>query len=402
MPETLIRREHYLRILHRLKDKPIVKIITGVRGCGKSALVEMFISDLKKGGISERNILYMDLEERENSGIKYGDTLLMKVEEAVELKKGTYLFFEGIQNITDWEKAVSVMRYSGADIYITGSNAKLFTPGLSVHLSEEYAEVGVYPLSFREYVDFMGRNGDRDQLLQEYMAVGGMPQAVFEGDTETNGSIPSAIFEKVFIRDVVEKNRIMDVAVIRDIAEFVMKNVGNTTSSRNISDHIASKGGKITPPTADSYLDHLESAYLLYRARKYDTETEEYLRTANKFYSSDLGIRNKIAGYESDDTSGLIDNIVFMELLFRGKKAAVGKVGNNKVDFVVIGSTQNEYYQVTTGLFDPDVLEKEVRPLKGIDDGSPRTIITLQRYTSRDIGGIKVVSLTDFLLEEFE
>jgi predicted AAA+ superfamily ATPase len=404
MPETPIRREHYLKILNDSKDKPLVKIITGIRRCGKSTLMEMFITDLKKDGVPDKNILHMNFEDRENAQIKDGDTLLKMVADTVELKKGSYLFFDEIQGVVGWEKAINSMRYSGADVYITGSNAKLLASDFSTYLSGRYIEVEMYPLSFREYIDFVGGEGKNpDQLLLEYMINGGLPQAVLEGGNGTIADrVVSATFETVFIKDVVERNRIMDVVAIRNIAEFVMKNVGNITSTRSISNYIVSKGGKITPPTVDSYLDHLESAYLLYRAKKYDVKAREYLRTANKFYISDLGIRNNIIGYNGRDNSGLIENIVFMEFLFRGKKVSVGKIDKNEIDFLVTGKMHNEYYQVTLGLFDQDVRDREVRSLKKIGDSYKKTIITFQRYQAKEINGIRVVALADFLLEEFE
>jgi predicted AAA+ superfamily ATPase len=181
-----------------------------------------------------------------------------------------------------------------------------------------------------------------------------------------------------------------------------MRNLGNVTSTRNISNYIVSKGGRITPPTADTYLDHLESAYLLYRAKKYDLKTKEYLRTANKFYVSDIGIRNNEVGYAVNDNSGLIENIVFMELLFRGKKVATGKVDENEIDFIVIGKTQREYYQAASALTDQNVIDGEIRPLKKIGEGPIKRIRTYQRDPFKEIDGIRVTPLADFLLEEFE
>ena len=404
MSEVLIRREHYLKILHGFKDKPLVKIITGIRRCGKSTLMEMFIADLITDGVSDKNILHMNFEDRNFIHIRDGDTLLKTVTGAIELKKGTYLFFDEIQDVSGWERAINSMRYAGADVYITGSNAKLLVSDFSTYLSGRYVEIETYPLSFREYVDFIGSGKESpDQMLLEYMIRGGLPQAVLEGKNETNrGAILSATFETVFIKDVVEKNKIMDVAAIRNIAEFVMKNIGNLTSTRNVSNYIISKGGKITPPTADNYLNHLESAYLIYRARKYDVKNKEYLRTSNKFYVADLGIRDNRIGYEDDNISGLMENMVFMELLFRGKKVAVGKINQNEIDFIVFNGMDKEYYQVTSELLDQDVINREVRPLKAADDIYPKTIITFVRTPRKEISGIRVIALADFLLEKFE
>ena len=210
------------------------------------------------------------------------------------------------------------------------------------------------------------------------------------------------IKDTVFIKAVVEKNNIRDVAALRNVTKFVMKNIGNVTSTRNVSNYITSKGGKMSPPTADAYLDHLESAYLIYRAQKYDVKRKEFLRTSNKFYVSDLGVGNNIAGYRNDDISGILENAVFMELLFRGKKVAMGSIKGNEIDFIVTNKDKKEYYQVTTEMITLGVKERGTRSLKMIEDNYPKMIITLQRYPFKNIDGIKVIALTDFILEEFQ
>jgi len=398
----IVRRDHYLKMLADFKDEPLVKIITGMRRCGKSTLMEMFMADLKDSGISEKSIMYMNFEDPKNAHVTDGDILLKEVMAATDLKKGTYLFFDEVQDVKGWEKAINSMRYSGADVYITGSNAKLLVSDFSTYLSGRYVEIEMYPLSFREYIKFFDDEKDINGLLFDYMLYGGLPYITKERKSERNTDrVFSAIFNTVFIKDVVEKNNVRDVATLRNITRFVMKNIGNLTSARSMSNYVTSKGGKISPPTADAYLGHLEDAYLIYRARKYDVKKKEYLRTSNKFYVSDLGVGNSIVGYGDDDISGMIENIVFMELLFRGKKVAVGSINGNEIDFIVLDKDKREYYQVTTEMLDPAVKEREKRSLNMIPDNHPKTIITLQPYPFKDINGIRVVALADFLLEGF-
>jgi len=404
MSEMPIRRDRYLRMLREFKDEPVVKILTGMRRCGKSTLMEAFAEDLKESGIEGGNILHMNFEKIDYAHIVDSDILLKEVMKAVELKKGTYLFFDEIQDIDGWEKAINSIKYSGADVYITGSNAKLLSSDFSTYLSGRYVEIEVYPLSFREYIDFVeGKNENPDKLLSEYMRYGGLPYAVLQRKNKKNiDMVVSSIYDTVFVKDVVKRNKIRDVSAIENVIKFLMKNVGNLTSVESTSNYIVSKGGKITSPTVDNYLHYVESAYLTYRAGKYDVKKKEYLRTLNKFYIADTGVRNVIIGYDDNDVSGLIENIVCMELLFRGKKVAVGKIGENEIDFIVMGLETREYYQVTMSLQEPNVKEREVRSLKMVKDNFPKTIITLQRYPSNYIDGIRVVSLVDFLLEEFE
>jgi predicted AAA+ superfamily ATPase len=296
------------------------------------------------------------------------------------------------------------MRYSGADVYITGSNAKLLSSDFSTYLSGRYVEIEVYPLSFKEYVHFVeGEKGNPDQLLMDYIRYGGLPYAVLQRKNKKNQRmVLSSIYDSVFVKDIVKKNEIRDVSAIENVIRFVMKNVGNQTSASSASNYITSKGGKITSPTVDNYLHYIESAYLAYRAGKYDVKAKEHLHTQNKFYTTDLGIRNIIVGYGDSDISGLIENIVFMELLFRGKSVSFGKVGDYEIDFITKEMETCEYYQVTMDLYNQNVKEREVRSLKAVKDNFPKTIITLQRYPSEYIDGIRVVSLVDFLLEGSE
>ena len=402
MQDTIVRRDHYLNILMSFKDEPLVKIITGMRRCGKSTLMHMFIADLKNSGVHDNDVVYLNFEDPLNARIRDGEKLLEKIMATVELGKGTYLFFDEIQDVNGWEKAINSMRYAGADVYITGSNAKLLVSDFSTYLSGRYVEIEMYPLSFREYIRFFDDGADTERLLFDYMATGGLPYIALERKSERNTDmILSAAFDTVFIKDVVEKNNIRDVAALRNVTEFVMRNIGNVTSTRSVSNYIVSKGGKMSPPTADAYLDHLEAAYLIYRAKKYDVKRREYLRTSNKFYVSDLGVGSIIARYGDDNISGIIENIVFMELLFRSKKVTVGNINGNEIDFIILDKDKREYYQVTTEMYTPEVRDRETRSLKMIPDDYPKTIITLQRYPSKNIDGIRVVALGDFLLEEF-
>jgi len=404
MPGTLIRREHYLKVLHGFKDKPLIKIITGVKKCGKTTLMEMFIEDLKRSGIQDGDILYLDFEKKENAFIRDRDALMKTINGLIEAKEGKYLFFDGIQNVYGWERVINSMIYAGADVYVTGSNSKLLSTKFSTYIAGRYVVIEMYPLSFREYFDhFGGEKGNRDRLLSEYMMNGGLPLVALEKENERNTDmILSSVFETVFIKDVVERNNIENVAAIRDIAEFAMKNIGNFTSYRNAMNYVESKGGNITPPTVENYLHHLESAFLLYRARKYDVREKDYIRAANKFYVVDMGISNNVVGYNEEDRSGALENLVFMELLSRGKEVAVGRVEGGGIDFVVIEMESIHYYQVTDSLYVEEVKKRLIRSLLSTGDNYPKTIITNELYPAKNIEGIRVVNIIDFLLEGYE
>jgi len=366
MPNEPIRREYYLNTLHGIKGRELVKVIMGVRRCGKSTLMEMFKDDIKKSGVPDESIFYINFEEAKNESITDGGLLLKAVADKVELKEGTYVFIDELPDLPGWGKAVNSMRYSGADVYITGSNSKLLLSNFSSELHGRYVIIEMFPLSFREFVEFInaidgeGEN-NLDKLLIEYMKSGGLPLAVLERENKKNvDMILSGIFHTIFLKDIVERNTIKDVTGLRRILDFVMSNIGNLTSIESIANYIGSKGSKTTSPTIDNYVYYMEEARLIHRAKKYDVKKKEYLISSGKIYISDLGIRNNRVGYDDNDIAGLMENMVYMELLFRGKEAAVGKINDNEVDFIVIGTEKKEYYQVTTDLLDPKVKEREV------------------------------------------
>lgn len=403
MTEVRIKREKYLNFLIDFRDEPFVKVITGIRRCGKSTLMMMFIDHLKESGVSEENILYMNMEDPAYIDITDYKDLLKYVMSKIELKNGSYLFFDEIQDIKGWEKAINSMRYSEADVYVTGSNSNLLASEFATYLSGRYVKIEVYPLSFREYIEFKpDRKNDLKAALIEYMKYGGFPY-IAAGNIEESkiGDILSATYDTVFLKDVIRRNNISDVSAIENIATFIMSNIGNVTSTRSVSNYIVSKGGKITHPTVDNYIKYLESAFLIHRAKKYDVKKKDYLKAPDKLYATDIGIRNQKVNYDENDISGIIENIVFMELLFRGKRVAVGINEGNEIDFITIDLEEKHYYQVTTNLMNENVHDREVRPLMKTDDLYPRTIVVFEPYPFKNIDGIRVISLLDFLLEDF-
>ena len=404
MPK-IIERKQYLNKLLRFKDRPFIKIITGIRRCGKSTVMKMFADHLIDSGVPSENILHIRFDLPEYLDIDDTNKLMKEVNSRIKPAEGIYLFFDEIQEVAGWEKAVNAMFEAGADVYITGSNSRILSSEFSTYLSGRFVEIKMYPLSFREYLEFgEGRKDDLKRSLDEYKKYGGFPAvALSDGDIrKDNGIILSGIYDSVFLNDVIEKNEIRDIATIKHIFRFLMKNIGNQTSVRSISDYIISKGGKTHPSTADTYIQHLESAYLIYRAKKYNIKARDYLRTMDKFYAADLGIRNNTAGLTDEDRSGVLENLVFMELLARGKDIASGSVDGKEIDFIVFEGNSRHYYQVTDSLYAEETRKRELRSLLSAGDNYPKTVITNEPYPSEDIQGIKVLSMIDFLLEEYE
>ncbi|MCL2148654.1 MAG: ATP-binding protein [Methanomassiliicoccaceae archaeon] len=399
----IINRERYLDRLLLYKDKPLVKAITGIRRCGKSTLMRTFIDRLVESGVPKDRILYMKFDTFPDSEIDNDVKLWEEVSGRIEISKGSYLLFDEIQDIAGWEKKVNMMYEAGADVYITGSNTRLLRSESSTYLTGRTYEVKMYPLSFREYLEFgIDRRGNLQESLKKYKMNGGFPFiALFEEEIGADSwNISSGIYDSILVNDIIERYGVRDVSVVKNIFRFLMKNTGNQTSVRSISNYLTSNGEKTHHQTIDTYLGYLESAYLVYRAKKYDIKAREYLRTSDKFYAADIGMRNGIVGFNYEDQSGLLENIVFLELLARGSDVSVVSVGGGEIDFVVDKGGNKQYYQVTDNLYSPETIEREVRSLLATGDNYPKTIITDKPFELGEIRGIRVISLIDFLLED--
>lgn len=401
----IIERKRYLDMLFRFKDVPLVKVITGIRRCGKSSIMEIFVDRLRESGVSAENMVYMRFDHADYIWIEDYKTLLKEVMSKIKLSEGSYAFFDEIQDVEGWERAVGAMYAAGVNVYITGSNSRLLSSEFATHLAGRHVEIKMYPLSFREYLEFVkDQKKDLGRSLEEYKRYGGFPIiALYRGEVISDKNmILSGIFDTVFLKDVIERNEIRDVSAIKNILRFLMKNIGNQTSVRSISNYIVSKGGKTHPSTVDTYIHNLESAYLMYRAKRYDPKTKECLKTEDKFYAADLGIRNNLVGYNDEDRSGILENLVFLELLMRGKEVVVGQIDGKEIDFIVKDEDSKQYYQVTDSLYDEEVKKRELRSLLSVGDNYPKTIITNEPYPSKNIEGVNVVNIIDFLLEKFE
>ena len=399
----IIPREHYLEKLRGLRGFPIIKGIIGIRRCGKSTLMAEFIGELKASGIPEDRILYINLDD-ESSGIETWRNLLDYVAGMVGDPKGSYLFLDEIQNIPEWERAVSTLFINEADIYITGSNSQMLSTELSTKLSGICVEIRMQPLVFREYLQFRKDSGkDAAALLDDYIRRGGFPTAALLEDVlpELVPDMLMGIYNTVYTKDVSERNSIRNNELASNVCRFIMKNIGDRTSIRSVSNYLISKGTKTRPETVDSYISMLEKALLIGRARRMDLKTKEYLRTSEKFYAADLGLRNVIVPYTEADLDGIMENIVFNELIFRYGRASVCSIGDLEIDFIADSEGVLSYYQVCMNICDESTRERELKPLRSVRDNYPKTIITYDRFPLNDIDGIKVVPLSEWLTEDW-
>ncbi len=399
MSDSPIPREHYLSLLRESRGHQFIKVITGIRRCGKSTLIEMFVDELRQSGVSEDRMLSMNLDDAELMIATYTN-LIETVNSKMDDLDGAYLFFDEIQNIPEWERAIATFHLHGADIYITGSNSNMLSTELSTRLSGRCIEIHMHTLSFSEYIAFREIE-DVDRLLEDYIRFGGFPAVALSMDRMPRQTmdILDGIYNTVFTKDVQNRHEIRNSTLMRELCTYLIKNIGDRTSIRGIANYIASKGSKAQPQTIDQYIGFLEEALLFSRAKRLDSKTKDYLRTSDKFYIGDVGVRNSLLPFHPDDLDGIVENIVYNELVYRYGDVATYDVNGHEVDFIADPAGVPSYYQISLSIMDRTIRERVIRSLKAIDDNYPKTIITYERYPMDDVDGIRIIQLKDWLLE---
>lgn len=399
----LFPREHYIQELRDAKDSPFVKIITGLRRSGKSTVMGMFMKELINSGIPEKDIFYLDAEDHDPMDYREMADI---VESHISPGKGKYLFFDEIQNVEHWETAIRMFYNKGADIYITGSNSKMLSSELSTKLSGRSVEIRVAPLVFSEYIQFRKDSGKtEEELFGEFIRYGGLPAVAVSMDRQPRRMVSEIIagtYSTVYVKDIIERHEIRNPAGLSNLIRFLMRNVGDRTSSRKAANYMTSKGVKISHNAIEEYLDYVEEAFIALRAKRMVQKTQEYLTTQDKFYAQDLGIRNHLNALREDDIDGILENVVYNELMYRYGDVCICSVGRYEVDFVTDPMGRPSYYQVCTSINDESTRNRELRPLRMIEDNYPKTIITYDRFILGDIDGIKVINLMDWLKEGIE
>ena len=400
----MINREHYMNKLLVYKNTEFIKVITGIRRCGKSSLLKLFMNKLKEEN-SKVNVIYMNFESFEFDKIIDYKDMYTEIKKQIKSKEKTYILLDELQRITNWEKCVNALTVDfNCDIYITGSNAYLLSSELSTYLSGRYIEIKMLPLSFKEFLKFANFKStvSIDEKFNQYMKYGGMPGIIkLSNDYNLFDDAIKGIYNTVFMKDVIEKNKLTDASLLEKVLKFLMSNTGSLISAKKIADFLTSQGTKVTHNTILNYLEMLENAYIIYRAPRYDIKGKELLKTLEKYYIVDMGIRNSILGFRNSDYGHIIENIVFFELLNRGYTVTVGKNDSSEVDFIATTSKEKKYYQVTLSLLEENVRNREFAPLKNINDNYEKTILTLDRvYNETSEEGIKCRNVIDFLLEK--
>ncbi len=400
----MINRENYMNKLASYKDTEFIKVITGIRRCGKSSLLKMFMNKLKEEN-SKTNVIYMNFESFEFDKIIDYKDMYNEIKKQIKSEEKTYILLDEVQRVTNWEKCVNALSVDfDCDIYITGSNAYLLSSELSTYLSGRYIEIKMLPLSFKEFLKFANFKStvSIDEKFNQYMKYGGMPGIIkLSNDYNLFDDAIKGIYNTVFMKDVIEKNKLTDASLLEKVLKFLMSNTGSLISAKKIADFLTSQGTKVTHNTILNYLEMLENAYIIYKAPRYDIKGKELLKTLEKYYIVDMGIRNSILGFRNSDYGHIIENIVFFELLNRGYTVTIGKTDSLEVDFIATNSKEKKYYQVTLSLLEENVRNREFTPLKSINDNYEKTILTLDRvYNETSEEGIKCRNIIDFILEK--
>ena len=397
----MVKRDLYLNRISSLIDKDIIKVIVGVRRCGKSYMFNLIINELIGRGIDKDNIILINFESakyRNVSNPRELDLLVRDLTKDIEGK--IYLFFDEIQNVDEWEKSINSFRVDyDCDIYLTGSNSKLLSGELATHLAGRYMEIKMYPFSFKEYLDYKKISPNK-KAFTDYLTYGGFPFLLSLESEIDKTEYLNDIFNSIFLKDIIERFSIRDTSLLTRIVDFILDSTGKIVSSKSISDYLRTKEKiKVSPKTVYNYLDYLTNACLLYKVQREDIEGKKILSINEKYYCVDQGFNQVRIGRNQLNNSRIMENIVYFELLRRGYEITIGCVGDYEIDFVCKKMGEKIYVQVTRELTSEDTIEREFRPLLMVKDNYPKYVISTDEFDmSHD--GIKHMNILDFLLDD--
>ena len=404
----MIERTNYIEKLLGWKDEQVIKVVTGIRRCGKSTLLRQYQDALRQRGVSEEQIISVNFEELEYEELLDYRKLYEYLKNHLCVGKKTYIFLDEIQKVAAFEKVVdSLYVKPDIDIYITGSNAYMLSSDLATLLTGRYVEIKMLPLSFKEFLDITAL--DAEQGLAEYMRDGGLPYiAVMNRTSEKVETYLEGIYNTVIVKDIEDrqarkesepsKRKITDITLLKTIAKYLASVAGNPVSIRSITNYLTSNGRKLSPNTVSDYVDALIESFIFYPAERFDIVGKQLLKANRKLYIVDLGLRNYILPRQNYDLEFSLENIVYFELLRRGYRVMIGKVGNTEVDFVAEGKGTYSYIQVTADMTAKETFERELKPLSNIRDNYEKIILTADRFTPGNYNGIQVKYLPDWLL----
>ena len=397
----MIIRPQYMNALKTYRDVPLVKILAGIRRCGKSTILDMLRDDLQKSGIAVDHILCMRYTSEDFDDGMTDKEMYSSIKNQMVDDGRYYLLLDEVQEIDGWEKAVnSLLENANTDIYVTGSNSKLMSSEISTYLTGRYISIPVYTLSFSEYLDFK-QNDSRSpkELLNEYLRFGGFPiVALGHFDERSAYQIVEGIYNSVITNDITRRHNIMNFDLFNRVVKYIVENVGKTFSANAIAKFLKSEGRSLSVEAVYNYLNWLEKAFVIYRCQRYDLQGKSVLKTQKKFYLADASLKYCIMGFNPKSIASMLENIVYFELLRRGYEVYIGKNETKEIDFVAVRRDERIYVQVCRRL--PEESDREVANLLEIKDHYPKYVVTLDELAAGNINGVKIVHLADFLLSD--
>ena len=386
--ETIVRKE-YLERLRNLKHKKLIKIVTGIRRCGKSTVLEMFRDELLKSGVRKNQIIFLNFEDYDNKHLLNPDELYSYIKQRLSSDMN-YIFLDEIQRVENFPEIVdSLYIKKNVDIYMTGSNSSLLSSEIATLISGRYVEIKMLPLSFKEFVLATKQENNLSQAYRQYIQTSSFPYVLdlLQTPNEINSYL-EGIYNTILVKDIIDRKKISDTQVLKSVTQFLFDNIGLELSSKKIADTLISNGRKSDSKTIEKYITSLEESFIIYKASRYNIKGKEYLKSLEKYYVSDIGLRNFMLGKKAMDAGHILENIVYLELLRRGYKVYVGKIDDMEIDFVAQNEQGNTYIQVSASVRDENTLARELKPLKAVKDNYPKIILTLDDDPDGDYDGI--------------
>ena len=400
----MIDRPLYTQKIMEYVDTPFIKILTGIRRCGKSTILKLIMQKLRERGIEEKQIVSYRFDSMEYDGYT-AQQMYQKLKSSLQPDKRTYLFLDEVQEIDNWEKIVNSLATDfNVDIYVTGSNSRMMSSEIATYLTGRYISFRIYTLSFAEYLDFKSdytKTAAPKQELIDYIKLGGFPAVHLHTYTAAEVyTIVRDIYNSTIFSDIVRRNQLRKVDQLERVVKYAFNNVGNTFSAKSISDYLKSEHRKIDNETVYSYLEKLEKAYILHRCLRYDLKGRELLKTQEKFYLADTALRYSVLGYDDNTVAAMLENVVYLELCRRGYRVDIGKTPVGEIDFVATRQNEKVYIQVTQQISSPETEKREYARLLDIDDNFPKYVLRTDEFAGGNYQGIKTMHVADFLLSE--
>lgn len=396
----ILKRTEYLNKLIAFRDKQLIKVVTGIRRCGKSTLLTIYQDWLRSQEVLDEQIIAINFEDMDFEELTNYKALHTYLKSRLVKDRMTYIFLDEIQNVENFPRVIdSLYIRKNVDIYITGSNAYMLSDEIATLISGRYVQIEMLPLSFKEYMESTGNMNDRGIKYTEYLENSSFPYALeIKGQHDEIRDYLEGIYHTIVVKDIVNRKKITDVMMLKSVLRFIFDNIGNPLSTKKIADTMTSNGRKVDVKTIEKYLEALAESYVIYQAKRYNIKGKQYLKTLEKYYVVDIGLRYMLLGSRSYDGGHILENVVYLELLRRGYEVYVGKIDSMEVDFVVQNSRGTVYYQVALTVRDEKTLERELKPLLAIRDHYPKFILTLDEDPEAQYEGIRRINARDWLL----